>query len=263
MQLGVRDKVFMVAGGSRGLGFGIAAVLAEEGAQVALASRDLQAAQHAAQDLQQRYGARVSAHACDVADAAAIADWSAAVERQYGAIDGLVVNAGGPPPGGFDTLDDAAWEQAFQLTLMSAVRLIRAVLPALRRRGGGSILLLTSSVVREPDNVLLLSTVMRAGATNLAKGLAATLARENIRINCLVPGIIYTDRIQALATAHATGSADSIEQQLAKMQAPIPLGRFGTPAEFGRAGAFLLSDAASYITGTALVADGGTMKSLS
>jgi 3-oxoacyl-[acyl-carrier protein] reductase len=261
MQLGLRDKVFMVAGGSRGLGFGIAEVLADEGAQVALAGRDKQSAQQAAQQLQQR-GARASGYACDVADAAAIAAWSEAVQRDYGAIDGLVVNAGGPPPGGFDTLDDTAWDQAFQLTLMSAVRLIRAVLPALRKRGGGSIVLLTSSVVKEPDNVLLLSTVMRAGATNLVKGIAATLARENIRINCLVPGIIYTDRIQALAQAGSARSADSIEQQLAKMQAPIPLGRFGTPAEFGRVGAFLLSDAASYITGTALVADGGTMRSI-
>jgi len=262
MQLGLRDKIFMVAGGSRGLGFGIAEVLAEGGAQVALASRAVEGAQRAAQDLRQRYDARVSAHACDVADAAAIAEWSAVVERQYGAIDGLVVNTGGPPPGGFDALDDAAWEQAFQLTLMSAVRLIRAVLPALRRRGGGSILMLTSSVVREPDNVLLLSAVMRAGATNLVKGLAATLARENIRINCLMPGIIYTDRIRALAEHGAAASNRSIEQQLQTMQAPIPLGRFGEVAEFGRAGAFLLSSAASYIAGTTLVVDGGTMKTI-
>lgn len=262
MQLGLANKVFMVAGGSRGLGLGIATVLAEEGAQVALASRNGSAAEHAALDLRQRYGAQVHAQACDVSDAGSIAHWSDAVAELCGGVDGLVVNAGGPPPGGFDTLDDAAWEQAFQLTLMSAVRLIRSTLPALRRRGGGSIVVLTSSVVDEPDNVLLLSAVMRAGVTNLVKGFAATLARENIRINCLVPGIIFTDRIQALAANRAPGNGLEIDEQLRRMQAPIPLGRFGKVEEFGRAGAFLLSDAASYITGTALVVDGGTMKGI-
>jgi 3-oxoacyl-[acyl-carrier protein] reductase len=262
MQLGVKDKVFMVAGGSRGLGLGIASALAEEGARVALAGRDGAAAQGAAQELARRFGIDTHGQACDVSDAASIADWSEAVLQRFGGIDGLVVNAGGPPPGGFDTLDDAAWEQAFQLTLMSAVRLIRAALPALRRRGGGSILAMTSSVVTEPDNVLLLSAVMRAGVTNLVKGFAATLARENIRINCLVPGVIFTDRIQALATHRAGASDVSVDEQLRRMQAPIPLGRFGEVEEFGRAGAFLLSDAASYITGAALVVDGGTMRSI-
>jgi 3-oxoacyl-[acyl-carrier protein] reductase len=262
MQLGLRDKIFMVAGGSRGLGLGIASVLAEEGARVALSSRDGAAAERAAVELRERHAVQVHAQGCDVSDALAIERWSAAVLAEYGAIDGLVVNAGGPPPGGFDTLDDAAWEQAFQLTLMSAVRLIRAVLPALRQRGGGSILVLTSSVVKEPDNVLLLSSVMRAGVANLVKGFAATLARENIRINCLVPGIIHTDRIQALATHRSGVSGLSVEEQLLRMQAPIPMGRFGAVAEFGKAGAFLLSDAASYITGSALVVDGGTMRSI-
>lgn len=262
MQLDVKDKVYMVAGGSRGLGFGIAEALAADGARISLASRDAAAAEAAAQTLRQRHGADVHAQACDVVDAAAIERWTVAATGHFGGLDGLVVNAGGPPPGGFDALDDAAWEQAFQLTLMSAVRLIRAALPALRQRGGGSILVLTSSVVREPDNVLLLSAVMRAGVSNLVKGFAATLARDHIRINCLVPGIIHTDRIQMLAANGAARSGVDIDEQLRRMQAPIPLGRFGEVAEFGRAGAFLLSPAASYITGTALVVDGGTMKSI-
>jgi 3-oxoacyl-[acyl-carrier protein] reductase len=261
MQLGVRDKIFMVAGGSRGLGLGIATVLAEEGARVSVAGRDGASAERAAMELR-RTGADIHAQSCDVTDPASIGQWSEAVRQRWGGLDGLVVNAGGPPPGGFDTLDDAAWEQAFQLTLMSAVRLVRAALPALRSRGGGSILLLTSSVVAEPDNVLLLSAVMRAGATNLAKGMAATLARENIRINCLVPGIVHTDRIDALAQNRAAANGLDVDEQLRRMQQPIPLGRFGEVAEFGRAGAFLLSPAASYITGTALVVDGGTMRSI-
>jgi 3-oxoacyl-[acyl-carrier protein] reductase len=262
MQLGVQKKVFMIAGGSRGLGYGIATGLAQEGASVALAARDETAAAEAAQRLRAQTGSDVSAHACDVTDAAAIAAWSQQVEVHFGGLDGLVVNAGGPRPGAFDILDDEAWQQAFQLTLMSAVRLIRCALPALRRRGGGSILVLTSSSVQEPDNFLLTSAVMRAGVTNLVKGISFDLARENIRINCLVPGIVHTDRIQALAQTRATSSQRSVDEQLKAMQQPIPLGRFGTPEEFGKAGAFLLSDAASYITGTTLVVDGGSMRSI-
>lgn len=262
MRFDLQNKVFMIAGGSRGLGFGIAGALAEEGAVVALGARDGQAAEAAAQTLRERHGGEVMATACDVTQPAAIDAWSERVAARFGGIDGLVINAGGPRPGTFDTFDDAAWEQAFQLTLMSAVRLLRAALPGLRARGGGSILVLTSSSVREPDNFLLLSAVMRAGVTNLVKGLSFDLARENIRINCLVPGIVATDRIQSLARTQAEASGRSVDAQLELMQRPIPLGRFGSADEFGRAGAFLLSAAASYITGAALVVDGGTVRSL-
>jgi 3-oxoacyl-[acyl-carrier protein] reductase len=262
MQLGVQNKVFMVAGGSRGLGYGIASALAGEGAIVALAGRDPAAAEIAAERLRESVGARVLAHACDVRDAGQIEHWRDCVIAEFGGIDGLVVNAGGPAPGSFDSLDDAAWEAAFQLTLMSAVRLIRAVLPSMRERGGGAILALTSSSIKEPDNFLLLSGAMRAGVAALVKGLSRTLAGEGIRINNLVPGIIETDRIRSLAQTRASGSGTDVEAQMRAMRAPIPLGRFGDPEEFGKAGAFLLSEAASYITGATLVIDGGTLKSM-
>ena len=262
MQLDVRDKVYMVAGGSRGLGYGIASVLSREGARIALGARDGAAAESAARQLREQSGGDVVAQSCDVSAAASIEAWYAQVDAHFGALDGLVVNAGGPKPGAFDTLDDAAWEQAFQLTLMSAVRLIRGALPRLRQRGGGSILVLTSSSVQEPDNFLLLSAAMRAGVTNLVKGLSFDLARENIRINTLVPGVIHTARIDSLAQTRASAAQSTLEAQLDAMQQPIPLGRFGTTEEFGKAGAFLLSDAASYITGTALVVDGGSMQSI-
>jgi 3-oxoacyl-[acyl-carrier protein] reductase len=258
MQLGVQDKVFMIAGGSRGLGFGIAAALAQEGAVLALGARDGAAAEAAAKSLRER--ARVLAHVCDVTDAASILRWRDDVVAECGGIDGLVINAGGPRAGGFDDFDDSAWEAAFQLTLMSAVRLVRAVLPSMRSRGGGAILALTSSSVREPDNFLLLSGVMRSGVAALVKSLARPLAADGIRINNLVPGIIETDRIQSLARTRAANAATDLETQLRAMQAPIPLGRFGRTDEFGRAGAFLLSEAASYITGATLVVDGGSLK---
>jgi 3-oxoacyl-[acyl-carrier protein] reductase len=261
MQLDVQDKVFMIAGGSRGLGYGIAEVLAQEGARIALSSRDLAACEVAAERLRERHGTQVSALACDVTDSDAVSRWIDRAVNEFGRIDGLVVNAGGPKPGAFDTLNDDDWEQGFQLTLMSSVRLIRAVLPALRKRGG-SILVLTSSSVKEPDNYLLISAVMRAGVANLVKGISFDLARENIRINCLVPGMIKTDRIDAIAQNQATTNQRSLDEQFTIMQQPIPLGRFGHVDEFGKAGAFLLSDAASYITGATLVIDGGKMKSM-
>lgn len=262
MQLHVADKVYMVAGASRGLGHGIAQVLAGEGAQLSIASRDAAAIEAAAQGLRDSGAGGVVAAACDVADRAAIERWRDRTVAELGGIDGLVVNAGGPPPGRFDDFDDAQWQAAFELTLMSAVRLVRSVLPAMRQRVGGSILMLTSSSIKEPIDHLLLSNVMRAGVSSLAKSLSRSLATDGIRVNNLVPGVIDTDRIKSLAASQAQAAGIDVAAQRQRMQADIPLGRFGDAAEFGRAGAFLLSPAASYITGATLVVDGGTMRTV-
>lgn len=260
MDLGLHDKVVMVAGASRGLGFAIAERLLAEGARVALASSDADAIQTAADQL--GHADRVLAQACDVRDGQAILGWRDATLARFGAIHGLVVNAGGPPPGGFDDFDDDAWQNAYELTLLSSVRMIRAVLPTMREHGGGSILTLTSSSVKEPIETLLLSNVMRSGVTSLAKSLSQALARENIRVNNLVPGLIHTQRIDTLAAYQAQARGVELDAQLQTMQAPIPLGRFGQPGEFANAAAFLLSDAASYITGETLVVDGGSMRTV-
>lgn len=265
MDLSVSGKVYMIAGASRGLAYAIAEVLVKEGANVSIASTSSEAISTAAAQLRDlsRDGAEVLACVCDVTDPAAINAWHSQTIAQFNGLDGLVVNAGGPPPGNFDDFsDDETWQSAFELTLLSAVRLIRAVLPDLRARGAGSILTMTSSSVKEPIDYLLLSNVMRSGVTSLAKSLSQQLAAENIRVNNLVPGIIETDRITALATAQAQANEISVEQQKADMQSLIPMGRFGQADEFGRAGAFLLSPAASYITGATLVVDGGTMKAV-
>ncbi len=262
MDLQVNDKVFLVAGASRGLGYSIAQVLAQEGAKLSIASSDAGAIAAAARELQaESPAAQVQAMACDVREGASITAWVEAALRQYGRIDGLVVNAGGPPQGNFDDFDDAAWQAAFELTLLSAVRLVRAALPALRD-SCGAVLMMTSSSVKEPIDYLLLSNVMRSGVSSLAKSLSRSLAGDGIRVNNLVPGIIETDRIKALAQAQATASNIEVDEQRALMQGQIPMGRFGEPLEFGRAGAFLLSPAASYITGATLVVDGGTMKTV-
>jgi 3-oxoacyl-[acyl-carrier protein] reductase len=198
----------------------------------------------------------------DVSDPDSIALWVEKTIDAFGGVDMLVVNAGGPPAGNFDQFDDDAWQDAFELTLMSAVRMIRAVLPFMRTAGGGSILTITSSSVKEPIDFLLLSNVMRSGVTSLAKSLSQQLAPENIRVNNLMPGRIDTDRVQALDERSARARGLSAEEIRAANELGIPLRRYGTIEEFGRLGAFLLSDAASYITGQTIAVDGGSIKTV-
>jgi 3-oxoacyl-[acyl-carrier protein] reductase len=260
MNLQLQDKVFLVAGASKGLGFAIASRLVAEGAKVSICSSDADRVALALQQLQ--LSGDCLGSACDVRNAADIKDWVATSLARFGRIDGLVVNAGGPMPGQFDQFDDAAWLDAFNLTLMSAVRMIREVLPVMRQQQSGSILTLTSSSVKEPIDMLLLSNVMRSGVTSLAKSLSKSEAKYGIRVNNLVPGLIDTDRMKNLNAMNAKKNQRSEAEEKAASAASIPLGRYGQPEEFANAAAFLLSDAASYITGSTLVADGGTMKTV-
>lgn len=262
MDLGIKDKVALVAAASKGLGFGIAQALAQDGAKVSLGSRTKAEVESAAQRLHEETGVETLGLVLDATDAQSITNWTQATLDKFGGIDYLVVNAGGPPAGQFDDFDDAAWQAAFELTLMSSVRMIRAVLPAMRQRGGGAILTITSSSVKEPIDFLLLSNVMRSGVTSLAKSLSHQLASENIRVNNLVPGRINTDRVKSLDALSAAKKGIPVAEHQAAMAAMIPLGRYGTIEDFGRAGAFLLSEAASYITGETFVVDGGAMKTV-
>ena len=262
MNLLLRDRVYLIAAGSRGLGFAIGRQLALAGARVVLGSRHIEEVKVAADKLSEECGTEVRGSVLDMSSAESIRHWVADALGHFGRLDGVLVNAGGPPPGGFDDFDDAAWQAAFELTLMSAVRLVRESLPALRRSDAGSILMLTSASVKEPIDILLLSNVMRSGVSSLAKSLSRSLASENIRVNNLIPGQIYTDRIKALDTKLAETNGVEVSEQRASNESLIPLGRYGDPDEFGKAGAFLLSPAASYITGASLVVDGGSMKSL-
>ncbi len=262
MDLGLKNKVIMVAAASKGLGYGIAEACAQEGAQVSIASRTEADILQAANILQSETGSQVMGTVMDATDADSIIAWAEATKARFGGIDGLVVNAGGPPAGGFDDFNDEAWQAAFELTLMSSVRMIRAALPSMRERGGGSILTLTSSSVKEPIDILLLSNVMRSGVVSLVKSLSHQVAKEKIRVNNLIPGRIDTDRLRALDKVWAERGGITPEEQKARVEASIPWGRYGTIQEFGKAGAFLLSDAASYITGETLIADGGSMRTV-
>ena len=261
MNLNITNKVFMVAGASSGLGLGIAHQLAAEGAKLSIASRTPDKIAQAAAAISSETSSEVRGYVFDARNQESIKHWVQATIHDFGHIDGIVINAGGPPPGSFDELDDKAWQSAFDLTMMGAVRLIRESLPALKVNGG-SILTLTSSTIKEPVDYLTLSTVMRSGVASLAKSLADQLASDNIRINNLIPGSIQTDRMDALNQYVARRGNVTRDQAQANIEADIPMGRYGETEEFAKAATFLLSDAASYITGSSLAVDGGRMKSL-
>jgi 3-oxoacyl-[acyl-carrier protein] reductase len=200
--------------------------------------------------------------AADLSNADAIAAWHAATMARFGGIDLLFANTGGPPAGAALAFDDDGWQTAFDLLLMSVIRTVRLVVPSMRARGGGAILVGTSSSVKEPIANLALSNVLRSGVTSLAKTLSLELAPDKIRVNTLIPGRIATDRLRQLDEINAKRSGIALEDQQARAAATIPLGRYGAPDDFGRMGAFLLSDAASYVTGASVQVDGGMIKGL-
>lgn len=262
MDLGLKDKVIMVAAASKGLGYGIAEAVAQEGARVSIGSRTTAEITDAADTLRNETGSSVIGVPFDARDAISIAEWTAVTLDNFGTIDGFVVNAGGPPTGNFDSFGDEEWQAAFELTLLSSVRMIRAVLPAMRQNGRGSILTITSSSIKEPIGTLLLSNVMRSGVVSLVKSLSRQLAPEKIRVNNLVPGRIDTDRVRFLDQTAADKADTASEDVRAKNEEAIPIGRYGTIQEFGKAGAFLLSDASSYTTGETFIVDGGAMRTV-
>jgi 3-oxoacyl-[acyl-carrier protein] reductase len=259
MDLGLNGKVAMVAGASRGLGFAVAQALAREGAHVSIASRDDAAIRQAACRIG---GQNVLASSVDVKSADAIQRWADATRERFGGIDLLFANSGGPPAGAAMSFDDRAWQDATELLLFSALRMIRAAVPLMQARGGGSILVSTSSSVKEPIANLGLSTVLRASVSALAKTLAIELAPSNIRVNQIVPGRIDTDRVRQLDEINGKKQGISADQAKNKSIAGIPLGRYGEPEEFGRVAAFLLSDAASYMTGATVQVDGSLIRSV-
>ena len=262
MDLSLKDKVIMVAGSSKGLGYGIAEALAADGAKLSIASRSEESINSAATALKETYATEVLAVVFDASSPESIEAWTAKTIEKYSRIDGLVVNAGGPPPGKFDDLGEEAWNNGFNLTLMSSVRMIRSVLPQMREQKSGSIVTITSTSVKEPIDVLLLSNVFRSGVVSLVKSLSIDLASEGIRINNLVPGRMDTQRIEQIDVAVAARTGTTVEEQKSFQEGLLPMGRYGGADEFGKAGAFLLSDAASYITGSTLTVDGGMTKTV-
>jgi 3-oxoacyl-[acyl-carrier protein] reductase len=254
MDLGLTDRRILVTGASRGLGSAVARALAAEGVRLALGARPSDALSASAKQL--------GAHAIrvDLSDAEGPNSVVHTAVDALGGLDGLLVNSGGPPPGTFDELDEASWEKAISGTLLSAIRLIRAALPHLRDGRDPAILVILSSSAREPVPGLVTSNVLRPGLAGLVKSLASEIAP--IRINGLAPGRLDTDRVRSLDAARAARDGISVDDAKNANIARIPLGRYGDPDELGRVAAFLLSPAASYLTGVILPVDGGMIKSL-
>ena len=251
----------MIAGASRGLGFAVAEALAREGAAVSISSSNQAAIEDAGRRLSSG-GAAVLATAVDVRRGEQIGAWAQKTIERFGGVDLLFTNSGGPPAGAAISFEEAAWQNAIDLLLFSALRMVRAVVPSMKQRGGGSILMSTSASVKEPIPNLGLSTVLRASVSALSKTLALELAADRIRVNQIIPGRIDTDRIKQLDEIAAKKQGVTADQAKAKSIGTIPLGRYGEPPEYGRVAAFLLSDAAAYMTGSTVQVDGGLIRSV-
>jgi 3-oxoacyl-[acyl-carrier protein] reductase len=260
MDLKLKELRALVTGSSRGLGYATALALAREGCLVAINSRDEGKASAAAKAIVGETGARVIGLAGDVADLHVPERLVGETAQAFGGLDILITNAGGPPSGPFDSFDEAAWQKAVDLSLMSHVRLIRAALPYLRQSKAASVLTITSYSVKQPIPYLVLSNSIRAATVGLTKSLALELGEAGIRFNSILPAWTETERVHDLMKSRAVQNHTTVEQEIAKQASASPLGRLCQPEEFANAAIFLVSPAASYNTGVMLAVDGGMYK---
>lgn len=260
MDLHLKNKRALVTGSSRGLGYAAALLLAKEGCRVAVNSREEANAKRAAEKIHRETGAQVEGFAGDVSLPGAPQKLIQQTVEAFGGLDILITNAGGTPAGSFESFDDETWQKAVDTSLMSHVRLIRAALPHLRNSESPSVLAINSYVTKQPIQNLVLSNSIRAATAGLIKTLAMELGREHIRFNSILPGWTMTERVDELMASRAKTNGTTIEEEIARQTAEIPLGRMGQPEEFANAAVFLVSPAASFIHGTMLAVDGGVIK---
>ncbi len=256
MDLKLGGKVALVTAASKGLGKATARQFAFEGAKVAICARS-QLIDKAATEIERETGQEVLALHADVTQPADIERVINSTVEKFGGLDILVTNAGGPSPGRFDEIDPLAWEASVNLTLLSAVRLIKSALPHLRQSTAPAILTITSSSTKQPIKNLVLSNSIRLAVIGLTKTLSQELGSECIRVNSILPGWIYTERVEQMLASRTAKSGKTLEAELAEINATVSLGRMGTPEEFGNVAVFLCSPAASFINGVMLQVDGG------
>ena len=257
MDLKLKGKKALVIGASQGLGLATARGLALEGCRLVISSRDPEKLGAAAQTLAGETESEVFPISGDVTDPNFAPKLIQKSVESLGGLDLLVTNAGGPPAGKFESFDDAAWQQAVELSFLSHVRIIRAALPYLRKSETPGVLTVTSITVKEPLPNLILSNSVRMATAGLTKSLARELGPEGIRFNSILPGWTVTERVENLMAHRAQTNGTDPEEEFQKQSTAIPMQRMGTPEEFANTAVFLLSPAASYITGAMLQVDGG------
>lgn len=263
MDLQLNNRIVLVTGGSEGLGKGIAKQYAKEGAIVWISSRNEEKLQAAQQEIIEQTGnEQIFYRVCNMRDGEAIQGLMNAIIAKHDRIDVLINNAGGPPSGPFLEMDDDAWQGAFEQNLLSAVRTCRLAIPYMQKQGAGRIVNLTSSSIKQAIDSLVLSNSIRPGVYGLTKTLAREFAKDNILVNTVGAGKIGTARMQSLNESRAEQTGVNLEEVENEMVASIPLGRYGTPEEFAQAVVFFGSFSNTYITGQAMLIDGGSVAAL-
>jgi len=262
MEFGLRNKVAFIGGGSKGLGEGCAIQLAREGANIAICARDVESLKKSACMIRKKTKAKVLSIAGDLSRTADVQKAVKEALREFGRIDILVANSGGPPPGSFFDVTEKDWRGAFDSVLCYVIELYRLVIPQMKKQRWGRIVNITSLVVKEPSENLILSSVFRAGVVSLAKSLSRELIKYNITINNVCPGAFKTNRISQLMLAQSKKTGISIEEIEKNSIRDLPLGRYQDPVEMGDLVAFLASEPAKGITGTTIQIDGGIVRGL-
>ena len=262
MDLGLQDKRALITGASRGLGYATARLLAQEGCRIAINGRDNGKIKAAASSISRETAWVEAALAGDVSDPSTPERLVGEAAEILGGLDLLVTNAGGPPSGAFESFDEATWQKAVNLCFLSHVRLIRAAMPHLKKSSAASVLTMTSYTVKQPVPNLVLSNSIRLATIGLTKSLALELGNQGIRFNSILPANTDTDRMRELEAFRADKNGTTIEEEAAKDAMNSVFGRMGRPDEFAKAAVFLLSPAASYITGVMLTVDGGQYKGM-
>ncbi len=263
MDLGLKGKSAIVGGSSRGLGRAVAEELAAEGADVVICARDADTLEGTKETIQGLTGSRVVAVQANLSEPAEVEKVVGAGVAEFGKIDILVTNTGGPPSGKFEALTADDWQVAVRQLLESTVNFARSVLPGMKSRGWGRIINLTSIAVKQPVDGLMLSNSVRAGVTGFARTLANEVAPFGVTVNNVLPGYTRTDRLVELAEqSDAAKQSGGVESVFEVWEREVPMGRLGEPRELAALVAFLASERASYITGTSITVDGGWTRSL-
>lgn len=262
MDLGLKEKIAVVGGASKGIGRAAALGLAREGAKVAICARDPQLLQGTAEEIRHETGAEVLAVPGDLSQAEAAERLIEETVARFGTVHVLVANIGGPPLGGFRKVSDVDWENAFALNFLSTVRLIRHALPYMEKQKWGRIISVMSVAVKEPMDGLILSNGVRPAVVGMAKTLSREVGKHNITVNTVLPGRILTDRLKSHLSARAQAMGKGFEQVLSESAAEVPLRRIGDPQEMANVIVFLASESASYVNGVSIQVDGGLIRGL-